>query len=169
MAQFREIPPSEISDNPFTLIGQDWMAVTAAAEGRVNTMTASWGGLGILWGLPVATIYVRPQRYTREMIDGSRTFSLSVFDEAHRPTLSYFGSVSGRDADKIEVSGLTVAYERETPYFAEARLVLLCRKLYRQALSPEDFVDPVLAHQWCPDGDYHILYVGAVEKVLRRE
>lgn len=169
MAQFHEIAPSDISDNPFTLIGQDWMAVTAAAKGRVNAMTASWGGLGILWGLPVATVYIRPQRYTRELIDESASFSLSVLDESHRPTLSYLGSVSGRDADKIEVSGLTVDYEGQTPYFAEARLVFICRKLYRQALEPEDFVDPVLSHQWCPEGDYHIMYVGAVEKLLRRE
>ena len=169
MAQFRKIPVSELSDNPFTLIGQDWMAVTAAAEGRVNTMTASWGGLGILWGLPVAAVYIRPQRYTRELMDKSGSFSLSVFDESHRPTLSYFGAVSGRDVDKIEVSGLTAAYDGETPYFSEARLVFFCRKLYRQPLSPEHFVDPVLAHQWCPEGDYHIMYVGAVEKILRRE
>ena len=168
MTQFREIVPSDLSDNPFTLIGQDWMAVTAAAKGRVNTMTASWGGLGILWGLPVATIYIRPQRCTRELLDESASFSLSVFDESQRPTLSYFGAVSGRDADKIAVSGLTVAYGGETPYFAEARLVLLCRKLYRQAMEPENFVDPVLSHQWCPEGDYHIMYVGAVEKMLCR-
>ena len=117
MAQFREIPPSELSDNPFTLIGEDWMAVTAAAKGRVNTMTASWGGVGILWGLPVAT----------------------------------------------------VAYDGETPYFSEARLVLFCRKLYRQEMKPESFVDTALVRQWYPERDYHIMYVGAVEKILRRE
>ncbi len=169
MAQFREIPPSELSDNPFTLIGEDWMAVTAAAKGRVNTMTASWGGVGILWGLPVATVYIRPQRYTREFIDQSVSFSLSVFDAAHRATLSYFGSVSGRDADKIKESGLTVAYDGETPYFSEARLVLFCRKLYRQEMKPESFVDTALVRQWYPERDYHIMYVGAVEKILRRE
>lgn len=168
MAEFCEIAPSALSDNPFTLIGQDWMAVTAAFNGRVNTMTVSWGGLGILWGLPVATIYIRPQRYTREFLDGSGSFSLSVFEEPQRPTLSYFGSASGRDVDKIAVSGLTVAYSGETPYFAEARLVLLCRKLYRQAMAPENFVDPVLSRQWCSEGDYHIMYVGAVEKILCR-
>ena len=168
MSDFREISPAELTDNPFTLIGQDWLLVTAAAEGRANTMTASWGGLGVLWSLPVATIYLRPQRYTKEFVDKSAAFSLSVLDASYRATLSYLGSVSGRDEDKIKKSGLTIAHEGEIPYFKESRLVLICRKLYRQAMNPENFVVPALINQWYPQEDYHTMYVGAIEKILQR-
>ena len=111
MTKFQKITPEEITRNPFTLIGKDWLLVTAEKDGRANTMTASWGGLGVLWGKPVAFIFIRPQRYTKEFLEAGDRFSLSILDETHRRTLSYLGSVSGRDEDKIKKSGLTLAHE----------------------------------------------------------
>ena len=78
---WEKIKPEELHENPFSLIGEDWMLVAASDGERVNAMTASWGGVGILWGKKVAFIFVRPQRYTKELIDKSDKLSLSFFDE----------------------------------------------------------------------------------------
>ena len=57
---FGRIDPKELNQNVFSMIGEQWMLVTAGTAERCNTMTASWGGLGVLWGKPVATVYIRP-------------------------------------------------------------------------------------------------------------
>ena len=61
----KEIKPEELQKNPFQMIGKEWLLVTAEKEGKTNTMTASWGGVGIMWGKPVAYVFIRPQRYTK--------------------------------------------------------------------------------------------------------
>ena len=63
-----KIKPEELHENPFSLIGEDWMLVAASDGSRVNAMTASWGGMGILWNKKVAFVFIRPQRYTKELI-----------------------------------------------------------------------------------------------------
>lgn len=164
----KHIKQEELTKNPFTMIGREWLLVTAEHEGRVNTMTASWGGVGIMWGKPVAYVFIRPQRYTKEFIDKADTFSLSVLDEEYRKTLSYLGTVSGRDEDKIGKSGLTVAHEGVTPYFAEANTALVCRKLFAQPYDPSGFIDKSCDERWYPDKDYHIMYIAEIEDVLVR-
>lgn len=162
----REIRPEELAKNPFQMIGKEWLLVTAEKEGKANTMTASWGGVGIMWGKPVAYVFIRPQRYTKEFIDGSETFSLSVMDEQYRKTLNYFGTVSGREEDKIQKSGLHVAHDGQTPYFEEANTVFICRKLYAQSYDPACFIDRSCDERWYPDKDYHVMYIAEIEKVL---
>ncbi len=162
----KSIRPEELQKNPFSMIGKEWMLVTAQKEGKVNTMTASWGGLGIMWGKPVAYVFIRPQRYTKEFIDASKTLSLSVLDESFRKTLNYLGTVSGRDEDKIAKSGLTVAYTGETPYFTEANTVLVCRKLFAQPYDPASFIDKSCEEKWYPQKDYHTMYIVEIEDVL---
>ena len=166
---FKEIAPEELMLNPFTKIGKEWMLITAGTAERCNTMTASWGGLGVIWGAPAATCYIRPQRYTKEFVDAGETFSLSVLDEEYRKTLNYLGTVSGRDEDKIAKAGLTVEHEGETPYFGEANTVLVCRKLYAQNYDPACFIDKSCDEKCYPDKDYHTMYIAEVEKVLVRE
>ena len=90
---FQEIKPEELTKNPFQMIGKEWLLVAAEKEGKINAMTASWGGVGVMWGKNVAFLVIRPQRYTKEFIDVSETVSLSVLGEAYRKTLGYFGSV----------------------------------------------------------------------------
>ncbi len=154
----REIRPEELQKNPFQMIGKEWLLVTAEKDGKVNTMTASWGGVGIMWNKPVAYVFLRPQRYTKEFVDQGETFSLSVLGEEYRETLRYFGSVSGREEDKIAKSGLKVAHDGATPYFEEANTVMVCRKLYAQSYDPACFIDESL--------DDHVMYIAEIEKVL---
>ena len=95
--ELKEIQTSQLHSDAFTMIGKEWMLVSAERDGVVNTMTASWGGMGILWNKKVAFVFLRPQRYTKEFIDQKDCFTLSFYDEEYRKTLSYLGTVSGRD------------------------------------------------------------------------
>ena len=165
----REIDASDLDCNVFDLIGSKWMLVTAGDEQGSNTMTASWGGLGVIWGKPSATVYLRPQRYTKEFVDAQDSFSLSFFQEGFRKELAYLGGVSGRDEDKIAKAGLTTAFADGTPYFEEASLVLVCRKAYAQAFEESCFMDGDALAQWYPEKDLHTLYIGSNEKVLVKD
>lgn len=162
----REINIDDLNKSACKLIGKDWMLVTAADGEKVNTMTASWGGLGVMWGKNVAYAVVRPQRYTKEFIDKAEGFSLSFYNEDKKPVMSYLGKVSGRDEDKIAKSGLTTAFEGDVPYFEEAEIVLIVKKLYIQELRPECFIDKSLDEKWYPAKDYHTMYICEIEKVL---
>ena len=167
----KEISFSELSFNPMTMIAKEWMLVTAGNETRgYNTMTASWGHLGSIWGhgggLPTAVIYLRPQRYTKEFIDREERYTLCFFPKGFKKQLLYLGTKSGRDEDKIGAMGLTPVVEGEITYFAEASLVLVCRKLYRAPLKEEYILDHSAVDPQYPDKDYHDLYIGAIEKIL---
>ena len=163
---FKEIAATELKSNPFQMIGKDWLLVTAEKNGKCNTMTASWGGVGVIWGKNVAYIFIRPQRYTKEFIDGSDTLSLSVLDNSFRKTLNYLGTASGRDEDKIAKAGLNVVRDEETPYFQEADTVLICRKMYAQELKPECFIDDGAGEKWNQQKDYHTMYECEIQKVM---
>ncbi len=165
----QSLDPRALSENPFTLLGDDWGLLSAARGDAMNTMTVSWGGLGVLWGLPVCTVYVRPQRYTKEFIDAASHFTLSFFDESHRKALQYCGAHSGRDGDKAKAAGLTpVRGEHGAVWFAEARLVLVCRKLYAQPFEPACFVDASVDQRHYPNRDHHTQYMGEVVDCLQR-
>lgn len=168
MPEFREINVSELKINPFTMIDREWMLITAGTKEKCNTMTASWGALGELWGSYVSMIFLRPNRYTLEFVEKEDRYSLCVFDEAYRKALNYCGSRSGRDGDKIAAAGLTPLFDEAAPYFGEAKLVLICRKLYGQKLDPACFIDKAADARCYPEKDYHKMFVGAVEKVLVR-
>lgn len=173
----KEIPYQQLQLNPMTMIGKDWMLITAGTEETgYNTMTAAWGHLGSIWSLPgrsgylpTAVIYVRPQRYTKEFVDREDLFTLTVFDESWKKQLGYLGTVSGRDENKIEKAGLTPVFSDGTTWFAEAKLVLVCRKLYQADLKEENFLDPELVERNYPKRDLHTMYIGEIIKVLVKE
>ena len=164
----REIAAENINENIFKLIGKDWMLVAAQKDGKTNAMTASWGFAGVMWGKNCLITAIRPQRYTKEFIDGSDTFSITILPDGYRDTLNYFGSVSGRDEDKIAKSGLTVEKCENTPYFAEGKLVLICRKMFAQEIKAESFIDKEALEKWYPNNALHTLYVAEIVKVLEK-
>ena len=167
---FTRIDPKELNQNVFSLIGDQWMLITAGTKEKCNTMTASWGGLGVLWGGPVATVYIRPQRYTLEFVENSEFFTLSFFGEAYRKALALCGSKSGREIDKVKECGFTVAEAGcGAPYFAEAELVLVCRKAYWQDMDPAHFLDGEIDNKWYPGKDYHRIFIGEIVEALRKE
>ena len=176
---FKKITPNTISDNPFKLIGEDWMLVTSANPtgdlvcGKdYNTMTASWGGVGILWNKPVAYVFIRPQRHTFGFTERNETMTLSFFGEEYRKALTFCGRNSGRDYDKAKECGLTPIAEesdgtREV-YFDEARLVLKARPLYKEFLKKDAFLDEGLLKNY-PTDDFHMVYICEITEVLVKE
>ena len=179
MADFKHIKPTEISDNAVKLISDDWMLITSAndTEGMVcgtdyNTMTASWGGMGFLWGRPVVFVFIRPQRHTFPFAEANDRLTLSFFDESYRPALSYCGKFSGRDVDKARECGLTPDADKNDSgravWFDEARLVIKAKKLYAEWIKPESMTDPAPMYTYA-NGDFHKMYVCEITDVLVKE
>lgn len=169
MKDFQEISIKDYTCNPFTQIGNEWMLITAEKDGKVNTMTASWGGLGVIWHYNAVYIFVRQSRFTKEFIDATDSFSLSFLDPAqYRKAQNYLGKVSGRDEDKIGKTGLTVAHAGAVPYFEEAETVMLCRKLSSHFLTPEGMIDEKILPRNYSNLDYHTMYVGEIRQILKK-
>ena len=166
---FHETTVEKLDVNPFTLINKGWMLITAGNEQKHNTMTASWGGVGELWGNYVTTIHIRPQRYTLEFVEKNDFYSLCFFDEEYRQALTVCGKVSGRNCDKDAQAGLTPAFDQAAPYYQEVKLVFICRKLYKQDMKEECFLDRRILDKHYPAGDFHRTFVGEIVKVLEKD
>ena len=168
MSNFKTIDPSAIADNAFKLIGKDWALVTSGSRESFNTMTVSWGGVGIMWNKPVTFTFIRPQRYTFGFLEKNGFFTMSFFDESYRKALQICGTKSGRDIDKVKETGLTPAFTDDgVPYFEEARLVLVCKKLYAQDLNEESIIEEAVKSNYSGD-DYHRMYVSEIVSVLKK-
>lgn len=164
----KTIDIKDVQQNVFSAIGQQWMLLTAGDKDACNTMTVSWGGMGVLWGKNVATVYVRPQRYTYEFMEKSDTFTLAFFGKEYREALKLCGSKSGRDVDKVKACGFTVAYgPGDAPYFQEAELVMVCKKLYFDDIEPGHFLDGDIDGKNYPGKDYHRMYIGEILEVYQ--
>ncbi|MFA9462846.1 MAG: flavin reductase family protein [Velocimicrobium sp.] len=168
MHTFQPVPTNLFDFNPFQTIGKEWMLITVETNDKINTMTASWGGFGVMWGKDVAYIVIRDSRYTKELIDQSETFSLSFLNSDYQSTLKYLGAVSGRDEDKITNARLHVNYHEEIPFIDEASTVMVCKKMCHQPLEKEQFSMDSIVTKWYPHDDYHTLYIGEIISLLAR-
>lgn len=168
MSDFREISPYEICENPFKLLNKDWALVTVKNGNKENPMTISWGGVGIMWNKPVAFTFIRPQRYTFSLLENQEYYTVNFFEEEYRDALKFCGSKSGRNFDKTAETGLTPCHDEKAPYYKEAKLVLICRKMYGQSLNEESIIatdDIVSAYN---GDDYHKMYISEIVKVLTK-
>jgi len=166
----KQISPYDLTDNVFKLIDKDWMLVTAGTKKGFNTMTASWGHLGVIWNLPVAIAYIRPQRYTFGFANEHPFYTLSFFGEEQREALKICGTKSGRDCDKMKETGLTpLETKAGNIYFGEARLVLECRKIYQDDLKKENFLIPEIVAKNYPKNDFHRFFMGEITHAMIRE
>lgn len=167
MNNLKSYPIEQLAFNPFQMIGSRWMAVTTEKDHHTNAMTASWGGVGVIWGKNTATIYVRDSRFTKEYLDATDTFSLAFFDEDFKQDLSYLGKVSGRKEDKLAKLGYHIGHIDNTPYIEEASLVLICRKLSATRITADQFIDPNIEEKWYADHDMHTMYIAEITEVLQ--
>lgn len=165
---FQSVDVKDLALNPFVKIGKEWMLVTARDGDKVNTMTASWGGMGVLWNEDVAFVFIRPQRYTYEFVEKSDRFTLAFFDGDYKKELGVLGTVSGRDGDKIAQVGFDVCDVGGEPAFEQAKLVLVMKKLYRDVLKDECFLESAPNEKNYPEKDYHIMYVARIEAAYQR-
>ncbi len=164
---FKEINAKEITGNLIKAIADEWMLISAGDQNGYNMMTASWGFMGEMWGCDTAIAMIRPQRYTMEFVDKNDYYTLSFYGDK-KDIHKVCGSMSGKDVNKTELTGLTPVFSDNTVYFEEARLVLICKKQYVGALEKDRFTqkDPL---KWYENNDFHNMIFGKIEKVLIKE
>jgi flavin reductase (DIM6/NTAB) family NADH-FMN oxidoreductase RutF len=162
-----------ISNNEFTLRSisaweDAWFLLTCGdfEKGQFNAMTISWGSIGVIWNKPFVQVVVRPTRYTYTFMEKYPDFTVCAFGEEYRKALQLLGSKSGRKMDKISASKLTPIRSQvvSTPSFAEANLVLECRKIYQAPFLPASFLDPDIENCYSVN-DYHTSYFGEILKI----
>lgn len=163
---FKEISTSELCFNPFDKIGKEWFLVSSGDESGWNTMTASWGFMGVMWGKNVIETVIRPTRYTYEFIEKNDLFTVSFLGEGNRDALKFCGAHSGRDCDKAKETGLSPVFSDGTVYFEQAELVFVCRKIYSQCMD-ENLLAQEYRH-W-NNGDMHKAFYGEIVKALAKE
>lgn len=151
----------------FKKFNKDWALLTAGDKNKYNTMTISWGTLGILWNKEVVTVFVRKSRYTHEFIENNEYFTVSFYSDEYKKDLGILGSVSGRDKDKVSLTKLTPEFLDNTTTFREASETLVCKKIYLQDMDitsiPVDIKDKLYS-----DNDIHTIIIGEVVDILSK-
>lgn len=167
-----EVAPLDMLLKPFSTIGHDWMLITAGngtGRGSWNTMTASWGSFGVFWNKRAVTCVIRPTRYTFPFVEREQLVCFSFFNPDMKKALQICGSTSGVNTDKASAAGLTpVMLEEGAVGFAEARLNLVCRKIYAQDVNPAGFIDKGIENNY-PEKDYHRMYVCEILRVYQED
>ena len=148
--------------------------LTTMAEGKVNAMTISWGMLGIEWGKPIFTTFVREHRFTKQQLDKNQEFTVNIpYGAFDKRILSVCGTKSGHMTDKIKELGLTLEESSavSVPAIRELPLTLECRVMYvqkqdEQAVSEENrkaFYPKDVDSSHCgANRDYHTAYYGEI-------
>ena len=162
---YKRIDPKKIPGNIIGMLADDWMLITAGRDSLFNPMTAGWGGLGQLYNLPVAFCFINPSRYTYQLMEEGETYTLTFYTEAYREALQYCGTHSGRDGDKVKAAGLTpITTPSGSKAFAEAWMIIECRKLVAQPLQQGAIYNADIRHEW--DGKkMHQMYIGEIINV----
>lgn len=167
---FKEIDITQLNKNAVDLFKNRWALVTAGDKDALNTMTVSWGAVGELWGKDMATLYIRPQRYTEEFLNKNDYLTVSFYPEDMKKQIhGVCGSKSGRDVDKVKECNLTPVFDEKAPYFNEAQIVLVCKKTAKSRFNPDEFIDGEIDEKWYPQNDYHFIYYAEIEKVLIKD
>ena len=168
MHAFQPFPMDLLELNTFTKFAKEWALVSSGTKKHANTMTVSWGGTGVIWGKNAVYIFVRESRYSKELIDKGDFFSLAFLNENYRGALEYCGAHSGREGDKFEAAGLTLASKHSIPYPDEANLVFLCQKMAAIPITEDMLTWKKIKEKWYPEGDYHTMYIAEIIEVLTR-
>ena len=167
-----ENAPLDMMLKPFSSIGHDWMLITAGsglARDQWNTMTASWGSFGVFWNKRTVTCVIRPTRHTFAFVERESLVTFSFFDSTMKKALQVCGSTTGAEIDKAEAAGITpMLLEKGAVGFAEARLNLVCRKIFAQDIDPASFIDPSIDKNY-PEKDYHRMYICEILRAYRNE
>ena len=171
----REINVLEYATEILTALNKGILVTTKAGE-KVNTMSISWGTLGIEWGRPIFTLFVREHRYTREMLDQNPEFTINVpVGPYEKKVIGYCGTYSGRNTDKIQDMNLTLEEPLEitVPGLKEFPLTLECKVLYRQLqdknlipqeIREKDYPQDVDSTAPLANKDFHVAYYGEIVK-----
>lgn len=160
---FKKISVNAVNENFFSKLNNDWGLLAVGKPDKFNCMTISWGSLGIMWNRPVIFCFVRPQRYTFEFMEKNHYFTLSFFDNEYKQALNFCGSHSGRNTDKMKMTGLVVhPTDMGNVIFEQAQLAFECKKIYTDVIKSESFVDHSIIKMTYPGNDFHHMYIGEI-------
>lgn len=160
MEGFKKIEPTQIPGNVIKM-WNDYFIITAGNDELFNPMAGGWGGLGNLFNRPVAYCFIDPSRYTYGIMQKHDTYTLTFYSPAHQDAVQYVGTHSGRDGDKVAGSKLTpITTPSGSKAFAEAWLVIECKKIATQLLTPSSVTDPAVKAKY-PDKQTE-LFVGEI-------
>ncbi len=165
---FKEISIEDCQANFASDFKHRFSLVSATHAGKTNMLTVAWAQVGFLWKRPVATVYIRPSRYTKGFMDASGMFTVSFID-GHEKDVMYLGTHSGRDEDKLAATNLHLVEVDGQPAYEEADLVLVCKIIHAQPLDLSCSLDPTIEQECYPEGDVSIEYIGQIEKILVKE
>ena len=160
----RKIDIKALDENFIRNIGFEYMLVCSGSRDSFNMMTASWGGVGFVWNRPCAFVMIRPERYTYKFMEENPHFTLSFLGE-NRHAYTVCGTKSGRDTDKAKEASLTpLELSEGAVSFVEARLALVCRKIYADGMRPDCFLDESVLSAWYGGkrGGFHKLYIAEI-------
>lgn len=135
--------------------------LTSGTVDNFNTMTINWGMFGSLWNESTFICFVRPSTYTREFLDENEYFSISFFLPAYRQELSYLGTHSGRDIDKVKDVNFNVVKLERGITFKEAYQTIVCKKIAVQNLD-EDSIPEDIKEIYYKNNDIHKMYIGKI-------
>lgn len=168
----KDLKPIDVKDfetKIFKLWDDQWFLLSVGdfERGYYNSMVISWGSLGYMWSVPFAQVVVRPTRYTYQFINKYQDFTLCAFPEKYKEDLSYLGSHSGRDEDKLSKTSLTPCASDyvKSPSFEEAELIIECQKMYQQDMDPQKFLKEFI-HTKYQENDYHRIFFGEIVHIL---
>lgn len=169
-AQYDLIAAKDLPDNVIQLIGDEWMLVTSGVQNDYNTMTASWGGMGYIWNRPASFIFIRDTRYTYQFLEREEGFTLSFFTEDYRGALKICGTKSGRDTDKVKEAGLTpIVTPSGLVSFAEARMIVECKKMFEQELNTDHLIPPykdeIIKESYAGEPSMHQMFISEITNV----
>lgn len=133
-----------------------------------NPMTIGWGTIGRVWGRPIFQVLVRPSRYSFSLLEQTGEFTVCIPTHEHKRACGICGSKSGRDVDKIEACGLTLAPSAHlrVPYIAECSAHYECRVVHVNDVVNAMLTPEILAERY-PKGDLHRIYYGEVLAAYR--
>lgn len=138
--------------------------LTVSDGESVNTMTIGWGSVGVIWNRPIFMIAVRKSRHTYNVIENAKDFTISLpLNKNLKKELSYCGSYSGRDIDKIEACNLTTKNGKNvvSPIIADCELHYECKIVFKQDMNSTS-LDKKIMERFYEDSDYHTLYFGEI-------
>ena len=167
MKQF--IDPFEYAGHILKALKKGVLLTTKAGE-QVNTMSISWGTLGIQWGLPIFTVFVRGCRHTSPMLEENAEFTINIpLEAADKEIIRFCGTKSGRDVDKFQTLGLETEEPEiiSVPGIRQLPLTLECKVVYAQQRYPEHMMDAELPTHYPENSqdihaDYHTAYYGQI-------
>lgn len=148
--------------------------ITTKFDNKINSMTISWGTLGIEWNKKIFTIFIRENRFTKFQLDNNPEFTVNIpYGDFDKNILKFCGTKSGHNTDKIKELGLTLEDSNtiSVPAIRELPLTLECKVIYRQeqdkeSISNEDktafYPEDIESSYHGSNKDYHTAYYGEI-------